>query len=55
MLYFSLPFFNIFSHKLFLKIPFRGKMLGSKELGTNVLELYFVMLANHDQIDVGLV
>ena len=24
-------------------------MLGSKELGTNVLELYFVMLANHDQ------
>ena len=25
-------------------------MLGSKELGTNVLELHFVMLANHDQI-----
>ena len=24
-------------------------MLGSKELGTNVLELYFVMLTNHDQ------
>ena len=24
-------------------------MLGSKELGTNVLELYFVMLANYDQ------
>ena len=24
-------------------------MLVSKELGTNVLELYFVMLANHDQ------
>ena len=24
-------------------------MLGSKELGTNVLELQFVMLANHDQ------
>ena len=23
-------------------------LLGSKELGTNVLELYFVMLANHD-------
>ena len=23
--------------------------LGSKELGTNVLELHFVMLANHDQ------
>ena len=23
-------------------------MLGSKELGTNVLELHFVMLANHD-------
>ena len=27
----------------------RGSLLGSKELGTNVLELYFVMLANHDQ------
>ena len=25
------------------------QLLGSKELGTNVLELYFVMLANHDQ------
>ena len=24
-------------------------MLGSKELGTNVLELYFVMLANHNK------
>ena len=24
-------------------------MLGSKELGTNVLELYFVILANHYQ------
>ena len=24
-------------------------MLGSKELGTNVLELHFVMLANYDQ------
>ena len=24
-------------------------MLGSKELGTNTLELQFVMLANHDQ------
>ena len=24
-------------------------MLGFKELGTNVLELYFVMLVNHDQ------
>ena len=24
-------------------------LLDSKELGTNVLELYFVMLANHDQ------
>ena len=24
-------------------------MLSSKELGTNVLELHFVMLANHDQ------
>ena len=27
----------------------RGSLLGSKELGTNVLEFYFVMLANHDQ------
>ena len=27
----------------------RGSLLGSKELGTNVLELYFIMLANHDQ------
>ena len=27
----------------------RGSLLGSKELGTNILELYFVMLANHDQ------
>ena len=25
------------------------KMFGYKELGTNVLELHFVMLANHDQ------
>ena len=24
-------------------------LLGSKVLGTNVLELYFVMLANHNQ------
>ena len=27
----------------------RGSLLGSKELGTNVLELHFVMLANHNQ------
>ena len=26
-----------------------GSLLGSKELGTNVLELHFVMLANYDQ------
>ena len=26
-----------------------SSLLGSKELGTNVLELHFVMLANHDQ------
>ena len=26
----------------------RGSLLGSKELGTNVLELHFVMLANYD-------
>ena len=24
-------------------------LLGSKKLGTNILELHFVMLANHDQ------
>ena len=24
-------------------------VLGSKELGTNVLELHFVLLSNHDQ------
>ena len=28
---------------------FNFNLLGSKELGTNVLELHFVMLANHDQ------
>ena len=27
----------------------RGSLLGSKTLGLNVLELHFVMLANHDQ------
>ena len=27
----------------------RGSLLGSKELGTNVLELHIIMLANHDQ------
>ena len=27
----------------------RGSLLGSKILGLNVLELHFVMLANHDQ------
>ena len=27
----------------------KGSLLGSKELGTNILELHFVMLANHDQ------
>ena len=26
-----------------------GSLLGSKELGTNVLELHFVMSANYDQ------
>ena len=26
-----------------------GSLLGSKTLGLNVLELHFVMLANHDQ------
>ena len=26
-----------------------GSLLGSKELGTNVLELHFVMLANYDK------
>ena len=28
---------------------YRWTMLGSKTLGLNVLELHFVMLANHDQ------
>ena len=27
----------------------KGSLLGSKTLGLNVLELYFVMLTNHDQ------
>ena len=27
----------------------RGSLLGSKTLGLNVLEIQFVMLANHDQ------
>ena len=27
----------------------RGSLLGSKELGTNVLELHIVMLTNHDK------
>ena len=27
----------------------RGSLLGSKTLGLNVLEVYFVMLANHNQ------
>ena len=27
----------------------KGSLLGSKESGTNILELHFVMLANHDQ------
>ena len=27
----------------------KRSLLGSKELGTNVLEFHFVMLANHDQ------
>ena len=27
----------------------RRSLLGSKEVGTNVLEFLFVMLANHDQ------
>ena len=27
----------------------RGSLLGSKELGTNVLVIHFIMLANHDQ------
>ena len=30
-------------------LAFFYEVLGSKELGTNVLEIYFVMLANHDQ------
>ena len=27
----------------------KGSLLGSKTLGLNILELYFVMLANNDQ------
>ena len=30
-------------------VAIASTLLGSKELGTNILELYFVMLANHDQ------
>ena len=38
----------------FIKVGLNQKfhlrfMLGSKELRTNVLELHFVMLVNHDQ------
>ena len=39
-------FFQSSQHKLKQK---SSKLLGSKLLGTSVLELYFVMLANHDQ------
>ena len=35
--------------RTYIKIYINQILLGSKELGTNVLELYFVMLANHDQ------
>ena len=31
------------------KVEREQLLLGSKELGTNVLKLYFIMLANHDQ------
>ena len=34
----------------FLKtVPYCLNVLGSKTLGLNVLELHFVILANHDQ------
>ena len=32
-----------------MRSPLLYILLGSKELGTNALELHFVMLANHDQ------
>ena len=35
--------------KILFSIVWIRQVLGSKELGTNVLELHFVMLANHDQ------
>ena len=40
---------SILFHFCFVTDCQRGSLLGSKELGTNVLELQFVMLANHDQ------
>ena len=36
-------------HLCFVTDCQKGSLLGSKELGTNVLEFHFVMLANHDQ------
>ena len=36
--------------RTFLKtVPYCLNVLGSKTLGLNVLELHFVILANHDQ------
>ena len=40
---------SILFHFCFVTDCQRGSLLGSKELGTNVLELHIVMLANHDQ------
>ena len=39
-------------HEHYLRIPLKSQslcVLGSKTLGLNVLELHFVILANHDQ------
>ena len=40
---------SILSSLCFVMDCQRGSLLGSKILGLNVLELQFVMLANHDQ------
>ena len=46
--YFYVTLSNFFS-LCFVTDCQRRSLLGSNELGTNVLELHFVMLANHDQ------
>ena len=46
--YFYVTLSNFFS-LCFVTDCQRRSLLGSNELGTNVLELHFVMLVNHDQ------